>query len=624
MYKTIEKYRKPLMALFGVVLMIIFILPASMKSGRGRGRHGDAAFMVGKDEVSTSDARLALQEWEELRRDFGQQLLVLFPTAPQLPMEIEKHKELYLLLQKEAERNNIRVPDDRVTGLLRMMAQARRINDPEVLQRALRGALMVSALVDHVSDSVKVSKPAITRELADNGQRVKLDLVQWSADDFKKAVAAPTPEEIDKQFSDLKSVAPGNPTESNPFGFGYEVPSQVKLLYFTVPHEEVVRAVKKSVSDFEWNVKAWGYYKKHTSDFPATQPDASAAKPSTQPASKPTPTTKPFDEVKDQIVTDLMRPDVDGKTDAIASLLDSRMNADFEAHQKRAANAPPDFGTRQYFDRIAAEVEKLHGVKLGVSEINEPKDVKGLAELKGIGQSFVSGGGEMSFPQYVMRWTEPLISPSLAGEAMTLSIDEPSKPLRDLPGNVYVFAVREATSAHAPAGIDAVKEKVVADLRTHAAFEEARAAAKKFLKAIGTTSLESAAKGSNKDVFTTQPFTRRGMTTPNFMPVTLLPGVELSDDARLKVVGDAFTMLADATPDKPHPVSLTELPTAGRVVVSELGEVERSWGDENQRLAEQQVVQQISTSRAQRILSSYFTFDAVKRRMDYRSFGEGS
>jgi hypothetical protein len=628
MYKTIEKYKKPLMAVFGVVLMIIFILPSSLKRG-GHGRHGDAAFTVGKDEVSITEARLASQEWDELKRDLGQQLVILFPTAPQLPGEIEKHKDLFLLLQKEAERNNLRVPDDRVMGLLRAIASARRVGDPNVLQRALRGALLISALVEHVGDSVKVSRPLVVREMADNGQRVKLDLVHWSVEDFRRSVAAPTPEEIEKQFNELKSVAPGNPTDSNPFGFGYLVPSQVKLLYFTVPHEEVVRAVRKSVSDFDWDMKAWGYYKKHAADFPATQPDATSksattnASTQTAATSKPAPTTKPFAEVKEQIVNDLMRPDVDNKTEAISALLDSRMTADFEAQQKRAANAPADFGTRQYFDRIAAEVEKLHGVKLGVSEINEPKDVKGLAELKGIGQSFVSGG-EMSFPQYVMRWTEPFVSSALARDQQVLSLDEPSKPLRDLPGNVYVFAVRDATPAHAPAGVDAVKDKLVNDLKTRAAFEEAVSAARKFRKAIVTSGLGTAAKSASKDVFATPAFNRRGMTTPGFLPVTLIPNVELGEDARQKLIGDAFTMLAEATPDNPHPNMLTELPTAGRVVVSELAEVERAWRDEDQQMFEAQLTQRIAGDRAQRILGSYFSFDSVKRRMDYRSFGEAS
>src|SRR5918999_1145255 len=97
-------------------------------------------------------------------------------------------------------------------------------------------------------------------------------------------------------------------------------------------------------------------------------------------------------------------------------------------------------------------------------------------------------------------------------------------------------------------------------------------------------------------------------------PAPLIPAVELPADARDKLVGHAFDLLARTTPDRPHPTGVVELPTAGRVVVAELAEVQRPWKDDDQELLAYEVGRQIANSRALRVLSDYFKLSTVKRR----------
>ena len=224
-----------------------------------------------------------------------------------------------------------------------------------------------------------------------------------------------------------------------------------------------------------------------------------------------------------------------------------------------------------------------------------------------------------------MDWAEPFVNAARKDHENVLSVGEPSRPLRDLAGNAYVFQIREAKAAQPPALAD-VKDKVEADLRTKLAFDLATAAAKKLeTAAAGGERLEAAAKSAGKDVFTTPGFLRRpGASSNEFEPepVNPLPGVDLPPAARERLVADAFGLLERATPDDPHPTAVSELPAAGRVVVSELAEVEREWTDADEDMRRQRAAQQIAGERASRVLDEYFKLDAVKRRLGYRSFGE--
>ena len=88
--------------------------------------------------------------------------------------------------------------------------------------------------------------------------------------------------------------------------------------------------------------------------------------------------------------------------------------------------------------------------------------------------------------------------------------------------------------------------------------------------------------------------------------------------ARQKLANEAFELLAQATAERPNPVALVELPSAGRATVARLAEVERSWTDAEQGLAYYRAGQRFAGQRAGRVLAQYFSFDAVKQRLNYR------
>ena len=684
MYKFMQKNRKKLLAIFAVGLMVVFIIPPMANESIGGTR--DTAFYLGDESVSMQEARHARDQWvtliDSLRGMPPQILQNILGDVILIADDMQEHPELFLLLQREAASQGLRATDEQVEEFQNLLTRIASlfggggVRDAAALREAVRELLAVRALFERVGSGMKTSQAMVTRELAKTGQRVKLDLVHYSTEDFAKDVPAPTPEQLQKHFDAYKDKLPGSPTEQNPFGFGYLVPAQVKLNYLTLPAEEVARKVRGVKGDlargvkhdetyFEWAMKAELHYRANPDRYPASEPatrpttatqpgsavddavaavigagggDSPAEAPAAAATTNPTttgpstgPTTRGITpEQEAEIIEELIKPQVDRRIDEIAAAVAERMKADFEAAQRNSAGAPEDFGSAAYLQRVRDDVQKRHDVQLGVSEINESKTQAGLRELKGIGQSFLESE---SFPQYVMRWAAPFAAAADKGAAEVLSINEPSRPFRDFDGNVYVFQLREATPSRPPADMGAVKDKVEADLRTALGFEAATAAAKKLHAAPGR--LAAAAGEAGKDVFTTpQFFNRQGsVVDPRAaaaadpaaqvpQPVDLLPGVSLPAAARDQLVEAAFELLERGTPDKRHPREVVPLPAAGRVVVAELADVERQWQDKDDDLLRQQVARELAAGRASRVLEEYFKPDAVRQRLAYRNPNE--
>ena len=483
MYKFMQRNRKKMLAVFAVGLMIVFILP-QVAFDPQRGTSQEVIAHMGDEEVTAGEARQAMEQWRVVMRDLPFEMGAVALVAD----DIERNPELFLLLQKEARQMGLRVPDAQVTEAMQRMRQQSLMfgrqppSNLEALRPALTNLMLASTLIERTADGFKASQPRVAHELAVTDQRVKLDLVHFLVDDFKKQVPEPTAEQLQKQFDEFKNTPPGAPTDQNPFGFGYLEPARVKLLYLTIPAAEVAKKLRgepDSEQYFEWRTKAVREFRANPARYPASQP---ASQPTTNTTTQPTTqaaATQPAPreltkELEAKIIDQLIQPELERQVERIAASVADRLRVDYEARQRKA-DAVPDFGTLAYLDRVKADVQQKHGVTLGVSEISQPKTEKELAELKGVGRSTA---GEQPFGTFVMRWAEPLVSTALRASPEVLSVNEPTPVFRDLDGNAYVAQLREATPPHAPANLDAVKQAVQEDVRTKLAFELAVAAAK--------------------------------------------------------------------------------------------------------------------------------------------------
>src|SRR2546430_16482279 len=99
MYKFFQKNQKKMLAIFGVLLMIVFILPTGMKTSMGNVSDPVVA-KLGKSNVLRSEMQKAREEWNYLNsltqfdRRTGQQVKYIQSVLPApLVKEIEGHPE---------------------------------------------------------------------------------------------------------------------------------------------------------------------------------------------------------------------------------------------------------------------------------------------------------------------------------------------------------------------------------------------------------------------------------------------------------------------------------------------------------------------------------------------------
>jgi hypothetical protein len=647
MYRFFQRNQKKLLAVFGAFLMVVFILPST--AGRGR-RTDPVVGYVGSDKIRMTELAQARADWELLKRipfttaQFQRVPWVQFKLG-RVASEIEETPELFLLLQKEAERMGIRPSPERVENLLHSELEGSPTADQEDQDRRRQAAeafVTVQSLYDRVGDNVKVTQPMVDHHLAGAAQELKVNLVEFSADDFKSATTAPTTQDVQEQFRKYANVAARQPTTAPAsLSFGYQYPNRVKLQYLVVKKDQVRDAVKKSKSDYDWEVAAQRYYQSHLTEFPATQstnPLLSAALPRTQP------TTQPFGYVKDRVMERVMQPEVDRLTADIRSAIAKRLSTGWEQHRAATGGAgatsrpagaaatapatspspspatsqPSGFASFAFLEQVAADVQKQFGVLPAVtSKSDQWLTADDLAKLPGIGVSHTTRGDGRNFANYVLTSAEAFFPvPAKADPAQVLSVLEPSEPLEDFDGNVYFVRLTDAQAAHAPTDLADVRQQVETDVVNGRAYAKAVDEAKKLADAAKKDKLETAAAAAGRVVKTTGDFGRgRGG-----LGATTVPNYPLDADARAAFVAQAYEkLLGLATPDRPHPVAVIELPSERKVVVAELAGVKSQMKEAGAFADRLITARQIEFTQERDLAADFLRADAVKSRLNYRS-----
>jgi hypothetical protein len=273
MYKFIRNNQKKLMAVFGVILMIAFIVPTTFQGfqpNQGEMVVGN----VGETKVTRQQVAAAEEQFGLLsqslvyRNPYGAAsgrpewvpLVAVMLPEPVL-QQIRSSPEMYYLLQHEA----------RSMGLMPDLGDAaRRLADPSVgvrvqnrvlsledlekenprmadnVKYVMADFMMVNDAFARAVRAVKFSQPMIQHELAANTQQIKSYVVDFAAKDFEDAVPTPDTAQLQAQFDRHADQLPGAKSDANPFGFGYKYPNRVKLQYLQIPREQVRKAVLAS------------------------------------------------------------------------------------------------------------------------------------------------------------------------------------------------------------------------------------------------------------------------------------------------------------------------------------------------------------------------------------------
>src|SRR5688572_1796481 len=228
MFKFLRKYNKMLLAIFGVLLMITFLIPEAFnRFSQAAGARTGTIATVGDGE------KVSAMEWDRYQRE----LRVLDrlnngrpPTFPGLG-EV-KSPEHWFLLVREAEQAGV-VPAIDMGELTRdqlanLMAAADE-RDPAIISRAQAHYAGVAQLINLYSTGDLYSDRRLRSEAERLLHMVTARMVVVQPDETKSDLQ-PTEQQITEHMNKYSDKLPGE----GEFGFGYKLPSRVKLEWLTI------------------------------------------------------------------------------------------------------------------------------------------------------------------------------------------------------------------------------------------------------------------------------------------------------------------------------------------------------------------------------------------------------
>lgn len=632
MYKLMQRNQKKLMAILGVGLMIVFILPSTFTGG---GPTDPVVGYVGDEEIHARESQEARMELDLLSRCYtylrqDQPIPLLARLSPTAPQELRDHPEMFYLLLHEARKMGVLVSKDQLGNTIQNEVISLDRLDPKDprLVRAVNDFLMIENAFERIAATIKISRPLQHHTLAEQYQSIKVELVEYDVREFTDKVPVPTTRQVEEQFSRFGDVPPGKVDARNdPFGFGYRYPDRVKLQYIAVPAAEVLKAVEQSRDEYTWKKDAYKYYIEHEGEFASTQPaTAPTTGPLTMGAGGATltpatgPTTRPFEEVLPQVHQKLVTEQKDHLQKRIADRIAGTLGADWLSYSKSQSDPKAESETAQsttgapyasfeYLQRLAGQIQKEFGVLPQITQhADEYLSQEQLAKLPGIGTASDDKG---NFVSYAIQKAAAFAPKDQHNASGLMRLLEPSPILHDDSGDAFIFRLTAAQPAHRPADKSEVKDQIVSDVRRMEAYRMAKQAADQLLQAVNQAgNLQSAAATAGRNVIQTGAFRNRAME-----PIENYP---INGPAKAAFLDEVFKLLTEAAKGAEHPRKVVELPQAGKALVVQLDSVRADWPAQSAFFVELSVDGQLRSELRQNLQVQWFEWKSVVARLNYK------
>ncbi|HEV7298660.1 MAG TPA: hypothetical protein VGN72_04785 [Tepidisphaeraceae bacterium] len=661
MYRLIRDHNKKLIAVFAVVLMIAFLMPVGMQqmsdnTGVARAYMGDEAITVGDYQRARSDWDILLNQVTTTTM-MGQPVPLLlslgdpspqrlaeltgliqpnpYSNTPPAPIEIIGGPDTFLLLLKEAEAAGITVSDERVDLALASDYRLRSAVDAGETTRtreAIRDFLMVEASYARVAGVAKSTQPMRQRLLARGLARINADIVSFSSapagipTTAAVATTAPSQQDLQALFDKYADVPVGLMSETNPLGFGYQVPDRVKVQTLSINRDQLVAAIEKTRSPYDWGVAARKYFLLNKAEFPAAEPttvpspttgfDLSAAPAATRPTERSFSDLPP--EQQKQATDRVMEPEIAALSAKINTYLTDRFTKDYAAAgpatqpttatTTASATTPPADGypSYGYLEQVAQDVQKQFGVLPSVTNHADWLDRTAARALPNIGGAMLSDSS-IDFASLVFAG-EPFTTTS-AG----LRMKQFSQPLEDFQGNLYYFRVTDAEPKHRAPSLESVLAQVQRDAALKKAADAAREAANALIETAKAGTLESVAQQQGREV------TAVGPVNPGNQ-FEQVPGLDLADTAdRAAFLSGVWSVLSSETRDaQGRPLGMITLPTSRQVLAVNVTSAPVEPTSDGAFTDQISAALFETSQRSAALQQDWFSFDGVSKRINFK------
>lgn len=654
MMKFFRKYTKHLLAVFMVLLLVVWLagdaLTSLMRSDVDAGvmERGQAFGQA----VRVADMRPAFMQADLLddlfqgpywRMPWLQPLAQMARTqdpemlgylASQVRRRPLNNEEWYML-DAAARHAGVYVPAEAVAKLRSNLpaAQIDAVRDRnkvslDAIDRALQSFLRVNQSFQLAVDAVKVSEADVDDLIRKTAERAKIVAAALEGKSFVDPNYQPTPEELKAQFEKYKDAA-SQPAESPQFG--YQVPDAVQLEYVKVNGDKLGK--RQKISDEE----VYQYWVAHQGEFLRKTPSTSTA-PTTRPKDEPYET---FSEARAMVIEKLQQQRGREEALRIARDIISQLEAPWASAPTTTQPAgfkeiPESAKDPELYSKLVSRLSEKYpdALNYGRTQLSEQqllqRDNPELARataLQGTDQQIDVARAAALVPGIDAQRTR-------SNERFFRNLFETAtEPFVADNGDVYVIRTIAVKPRHAPE-MEAVRSRLVEDVRRAKAMEEAERQARKLADAAQKEGLEKAfnadaalkEKAGAGALKTPPPFARQQLISwgvPQLAPASISG---LGYDPELtKTVFSLVSQPASqpATATRPaattQPVRVAVHPQRNqqRVVVVELLDILPV----NQAEYDQQRGRAMYTLQFQsqiRTLSSYFSPEEIRARINWQ------
>lgn len=426
MFKFLRRHSKWILAIFGTLLMVVFLVPQAIDAFAQAAARGSAVWAKADGVEIKRDAFVQATDDLELFREMG------LPVGPYGILEDPAH---WYLLVREADAAGLiggRASDELGDGVRRV----RRADD------ALARYLGVNRLLSMYVNAAKLSDHRQKEFARRHFHGVDVHLLVLEAQDRADA-AMPTESEIQAQYEAYREIEPG----AGDHGFGYRLADRFKIEWLRVQEPAIREMVEASGTiDGVALAEHWQENPGGRTDWPAVVRGG---------------------EIPEVVRQDLLDRTVDDARGDIEKYITARM---LETRRRLRIDAsgyyelPADWATiRPGFEDLALSIqEEFPGLDL--PEYGAIGDrwlaVEDLREVDAL--AFAATATFTTAARLVQGLREfgddaTLETPTQAGVAGPV--------LRGFDGGIVVFRVTDVDPARAPRDVSEVRDAVVRDLR---------------------------------------------------------------------------------------------------------------------------------------------------------------
>lgn len=479
--KFFRKYNKHLLAVFMVLLMVVFLGGSALESLWTPGLDrvvahsdlGDISFLDQQRAARSTQILWAVGlDWRQPYGALGKPLT-----------EID-----WILLTREAEQYGTETQlaaartwlgedlgPDRVDFI------ARRLNiKPDRIYRAVGELRSVQTTTWAVSNAAIPSAAEVRKAARDALDKVRVTAVVFPASGFVNEEAEFTEEELNAQLEAHREKEAGLG-----LNFGYYVAPVLQVQFVRIQRDRIAEAI--GVPNLERKAKT--YYDEHLTDPAFARPPEEMPTPEDEiEIEGPQPEILPYlewEEVR-EIAMDIVRKQyADEAARRIAGwIADYTAEAWLEAERGEDAYkiAPPQVTGADYYaeviKRIPASIRYSDAVKADQTEFFSEAEAPEVPLLGDAWARDAEAGRQRSLQTLAFK-TKAIVPEIPRGENVNpvdyLAMFQPCPyPLTDADGNIYLFRVADAKPGHPAESVDEVREQLVEDLRLLRAYEVAR------------------------------------------------------------------------------------------------------------------------------------------------------